>query len=88
MPGKPEQQMILILSANPKGTQVLNLGKELNEIQDAKERAEQSRYFQLEYKPAASFIDMQRSLQKFKPEIFHFCGHGGGLGFRLQTHAA
>lgn len=78
MPGKPEQQTILILSANPKGTQVLNLAKELSEIQDAKERAEQSRYFQLEYKPAASFIDMQRSLQKFRPEIFHFCGHGSG----------
>lgn len=78
MPPNHLTKTILILEANPKGTQPLRLGKEVSEIKEALQRSERRDYFRLEYQPAASPLDVQRAIQVHTPYIVHFCGHGDG----------
>ncbi|MCG8424551.1 MAG: AAA-like domain-containing protein [Proteobacteria bacterium] len=77
MPMPPlETRTVLILGANPPGTERLRLDNEVREIRDALHGASHGHCFQLEYWPATRPRDLWRALLKHRPEIVHFIGHG------------
>ncbi len=67
---------LLLLSANPPGTDHLRLDQEVRDIRDGLERARLR--FQIEQRPAARQKDVLRATLDHKPVIVHFCGHGSG----------
>ncbi len=69
---------ILVLSANPEGTNPLRLGKEIREISEGLQLSRQRDKFKIESAQAARYRDIQRSILSHKPQIVHFCGHGAG----------
>ena len=69
---------ILVLSANPKGTNSLRLDKEIREIREGLQLATQRDKFKIESAQAARHRDIRRSILSHKPQIVHFCGHGAG----------
>jgi hypothetical protein len=71
---------ILVLASNPKGTSALDLDREIREIREGLKRSPHRDQFQLEWRGAVRPIDLRRSLLEVKPQIVHFCGHGGGEG--------
>lgn len=71
-----EPKRILILSANPWGTQRLALDKEFSVIQKARDAASEPARFDIRLCPAATVEDLQAEMLKFRPQVVHFCGHG------------
>jgi hypothetical protein len=69
---------ILILAANPKGTNSLRLDKEVREIQAALERAKRRDEFEVMSRWAVRTKDLRQSLLNLNPQIVHFSGHGAG----------
>ncbi|MFN8495954.1 MAG: CHAT domain-containing protein [Caldilineaceae bacterium] len=69
---------ILILEANPKDTQGLQLNREIREIENGLQRAQRRDEFILKPVLAARPIDVRRAMLQFRPSIVHFCGHGAG----------
>ena len=69
---------ILIISANPKGTQSLRLDEELREIKAGIQRSLNRDQFSIECQLAARPRDIQRAMLDCQPHIVHFCGHGDG----------
>ncbi len=69
---------ILILSANPIGTNRLRLDQEIREIQEAIRKARNSESFKIEVATAVRTRDIQDQILYNKPQIVHFCGHGAG----------
>jgi tetratricopeptide (TPR) repeat protein len=70
---------ILMLSANPKGTDPLRLDEERREVESG--LMERSRFrdsFRLVTKTAVRPRDFQRAMLDLNPQIVHFSGHGGG----------
>ncbi len=77
---KKETIKILILTANPTGTNPLSLGVEVRKIEEALARARNRDRFQVITMPAVRTIDLRRTLLEHRPQIVHFSGHGA------QTH--
>ena len=73
-----DRRTILILSANPKGTDPLRLGEEVREIKEGLKRSKYRDLFQIETAEAVRVGDIQRAMLDYEPNIVHFCGHGGG----------
>jgi hypothetical protein len=71
---------ILILSANPKGTTVLQLNREIRNIREGLERSQNRQQFQIQQRGAARVKDLRQGLLDLKPTIVHFCGYGTGEG--------
>lgn len=70
---------ILMLSANPKGTDPLRLDEERREIEAGlMERSRLRDNFCLITKTAVRPRDFQRAMLDLNPQIVHFSGHGGG----------
>lgn len=69
-----QQQKILILAANPKGTSQLRLDEELREIEQGLQRARQREQFQIKSALGVRSRDIHRSILDFKPNIVHFSG--------------
>jgi hypothetical protein len=69
---------ILVLSANPKGTHVLELEREVRDIQKALARSQHQDNFQLVHRADAQWKDFRREIQDLQPEIVHFSGHSAG----------
>jgi hypothetical protein len=69
---------ILVLAANPIDTQRLRLDKEVREIENGLARSEQRDEFVLKQVLAPRQKEVRRAMLDFKPNIVHFCGHGGG----------
>jgi CHAT domain len=70
---------ILMLSANPKGTDPLRLDEERREIEAGlMERSRLRDNFRLVTKTAVRPRDFQRAMLDRNPQIVHFSGHGGG----------
>ena len=69
---------ILILAANPKNTSQLRLDLEVRKIDDGLQRAKKRDRFMLKQKWAVRPVDVRRAMLDYKPNIVHFCGHGGG----------
>jgi len=76
--GTPPVRTILILAANPKGTQPLRLDEEVKKIEQGLERAKRRDQFKLVQKWAVTDDDLRRALLDHEPEIVHFSGHGSG----------
>jgi serine/threonine-protein kinase len=73
-----DRRTILILSANPKGTNPLRLGEEIREIKEGLKRSKYRDLYQIETAEAVRVGDIQRAMLDYEPNIVHFCGHGGG----------
>jgi hypothetical protein len=73
-----DRRTILILSANPKGTNPLRLGEEIREIKEGLRRSKYRDLYQIETAEAVRVGDIQRAMLDYEPNIVHFCGHGGG----------
>lgn len=69
---------ILVLAANPKGTDPLRLGEEVRKIQAGLERSQYRSRFRIEQRWAATPMDVRCALLDCKPQIIHFSGHGVG----------
>ena len=73
-----DHRTILILSANPKGTNPLRLSEEIREIKEGLRRSKYRDLYQIETAEAVRVGDIQRAMLDYEPNIVHFCGHGGG----------
>ena len=69
---------ILFLAANPQSTNRLNLGTEVQEIEEGLRRAKLSDRFQLVQRWEVRPRDLRRALLEEEPDIVHFSGHGEG----------
>ncbi|WP_439341805.1 CHAT domain-containing protein [Vacuolonema iberomarrocanum] len=79
---------ILILSANPRGTDPLRLDEEVREIEEGIQRSRYRDTFIIQHKTAVRPRDVQRAMLDFKPQIVHFCGHGtGDAGLILEDES-
>ena len=67
---------ILILAANPKGTERLRLDEEVKKIEQGLERSKRRDQFKLVVKWAVTDDDLRRAMLDNEPEIVHFSGHG------------
>jgi CHAT domain len=70
---------ILVLAANPKGTDPLRIGEEMREIQTGLERSQHRDQFRIEQRWAVTPTDIRRALLDCQPQIVHFSGHGVGV---------
>ncbi len=69
---------ILVLSANPEGTTVLALDREVLDIRKSLDRSKLQAEFKLEHRSAVQWKDFRRAIEDLQPEIVHFSGHGAG----------
>ena len=79
---------ILILSANPKGTNPLRLSEEIRDIKEGLRRAKRREQFVIESSEAVRYRDIRRAILDYEPQILHFSGHGvgeEGLVFEDET---
>jgi len=75
---------ILVLFANPKGTNPIRLGTEQRAIEQCIERSQHRHRIHLHHHHATTVDDLARAL--LEPyEIVHLSGHGSGQGFVLET---
>ena len=77
---EPDKTRILLMVANPPGTQALQLPQELRKITQSLERAALRERFEVRTLPAARWEDVRRAMLEFRPHIVHFSGHGEGVG--------
>lgn len=76
---------ILVLASNPRGTTVLNLSREIRDIEEGLKLSQNRGKFKIEICVAVRPIDLRRAIMEIKPQIVHFCGHGeGNLGLCLE----
>ena len=74
----PSTCKILVLSANPRGTNRLRLDEEMREIGEGLKRATQRDRYTINTAPAVRYRDIRRAILDHRPQIVHFCGHGEG----------
>jgi CHAT domain len=74
----PSARTILMVVANPRGTQALRLDEEARELERGLARSKHRDRFRIEQRWAVTYTDLRRVLLDFQPEIVHFSGHGGG----------
>ena len=72
-----EKIKILLFAANPLGTDRLDLGREFREIDEEIRQGEYRDNLELILVPGARLVDFLRKLNKDRPQIVHFSGHGG-----------
>jgi CHAT domain len=76
---------ILILSANPRGTNTLRLAEEVRELRRGLERSRHRDDFKIEQRSALTAQDLRRALIDCQPQVVHFAGHGVGHGVSEDT---
>ncbi len=69
---------ILILSANPLGTERLRLDQEVREIREAIQKSRNRESIDIIVATAVRTMDIQEEILYNEPQIVHFCGHGAG----------
>ena len=72
-----DRRTILILSANPKGTNPLRLSEEIREIKEGLRRSKYRDLYQVETAEAVRVGDIQRAMLDYEPNIvllFTFVG--------------
>jgi hypothetical protein len=78
---KPSRiRKVLILAANPKGTEHLRLGEEIRKISEAIDGQMGDGQLELDQTWAATANDLHKKILRQEPEIVHFSGHGVGTG--------
>jgi hypothetical protein len=76
---------ILVLSANPEGTAVLELAREVLDIRKALGRSKLQDDFELVHRAEVQWKDFRRAIDDLQPEIVHFSGHGTGkMGIQVE----
>jgi CHAT domain-containing protein len=84
-------QKILLLAANPIGSQYLRLGEEMREIEEGLKRSRNRERYSIATAQAVRYRDIHRAILEYEPQIIHFSGHGvgeEGLVFEDETGAA
>jgi hypothetical protein len=74
-----DQIKILFLAASPSDQPRLGIDKELRDIDDVLQKA-QERKFKLEYRGALRPGDISDAIFRVQPQIVHFSGHGKDTG--------
>ena len=69
---------ILFLTANPQGSPALRLENELRRVKDGLASSTNRDRFSLESEPAVQISTITKAMQRIKPNIIHFSGHGAG----------
>lgn len=69
---------VLFLTANPKETSRLRLDKEIRAVKNGFDSATERDNFEFISEPAVTISDITKAIQKIKPHIVHFSGHGEG----------
>lgn len=75
MSNNTDVKTILLLAANPRNTNQLQLDQEVREIDEGLRRASKREQFKLEQKWAVRRKDFYRAILDTQPHIVHFCGH-------------
>ena len=70
---------VLVLAANPIGTDLLQLEEEVERIQQRLQEGEEGKGFVVKCIEAVR-EDLSKYLLQYKPLIVHFCGHGNSSG--------
>jgi hypothetical protein len=81
---KVQQKKILILSANPIGTDKLRLDEEVRDIEEGLQRSKYREQFEVSQKWAVRPWDMRRAILDHDPQILHFTGHGEIEGLLVE----
>ncbi|MBD2512578.1 AAA-like domain-containing protein [Nostoc muscorum FACHB-395] len=71
-------QKILLLAANPIGSQNLRLGEEMREIKEGLKRSKNREQYSIDTAEAVRYRDIHRAILEYEPQIIHFSGHGAG----------
>lgn len=74
----PLEKIILVMAANPRGTNPLRLDEEVRQIEEAIQISPYRERFKVKSQWAVRSDDIRRSLLALRPQILHFSGHGGG----------
>jgi CHAT domain-containing protein len=77
---------ILFLSANPADTSKLQLDTEFVEIQKILQESPEHDKFDLKLDTNITPNKLHQAIQKYRPNIFHFSGHGFGTGEMKETN--
>jgi WD40 repeat protein len=77
-PGGFPMKKILILSSNPKDTPILDLDREIRDIEEGLRRSKNRDNFTIDTRGAVRAQDLIRAMLDIDPDIVHFCGHGTG----------
>lgn len=72
------QNIILILSANPKSMEKLRLDEQMGEIEEALKRSLQRELFAIKTSTAVTYRDIRRTILDYQPNIVQFSGQGKG----------
>ncbi|MCH9684139.1 MAG: SIR2 family protein [Deltaproteobacteria bacterium] len=83
----PPERSILLIAANPAGTDPLRLDRELRIIREAIERSRHRTRLRLEVRPAATVHDLRRALLEGQFDVVHISGHGEEQGLVLEDDA-
>lgn len=81
---EPKKRKILILAANPIGTDHLRLDEEVRDIEEGLLRSKYRDHFTVEQKWAVRLRDLRRTLLDYEPQILHFTGHGDLEGILVE----
>jgi esterase/lipase superfamily enzyme len=77
---------VLVLAANPIGTDLLQLEEEAERIQQRLREGEAGKSFVVKFVRAVR-EDLSKYLLQYKPLIVHFCGHGNSSGDIILNNA-
>ncbi|MEM9945906.1 MAG: CHAT domain-containing protein [Cyanobacteria bacterium P01_D01_bin.36] len=69
---------VLIVSSNPQNTSFLRLDRELRIIREAIQKSTLRSQIDIQVEWAVRTTDLLYALQRHKPWVIHFCGHGEG----------
>ena len=75
---------VLLLAANPQGTQRINLDGEARAITEQLQMSRARDEFKLARETAVRIDDLERAVRVFQPNIIHFSGHGLRAGLILE----
>lgn len=75
---------VLVVFANPRGTDTLRLGEEDRVIQECIRRCKNRDRIQLTIRHAVTVDDIRRTLLDDAFDIIHFSGHGTGRGLAFE----
>ena len=84
------KKTILILVANPHGSDSLDLLPEVHKLKEALKRASCKDQFDIKQEEALQKKDLRRHILEHNPQIIHYCGHGTkeGLIIHDENHQA
>jgi hypothetical protein len=78
---------ILILSANPRDTDPLQLDREVREIDTRLRLSKMRDQFEIKQRWAVQIEDVRQAFLDLEPQIVHFCGHGAGTDGLIVENA-